>query len=172
MAKKTPITEKTRLTLKDLLQKHGLYAVACRNCTKKSDVEDLMAAMFTAIVKEVQAGNEVQIYGFGKFSPKVYAGRSQRSGLPGVQGGVATFGDVNLIKFKLSPMSKDVLNGRERPESKRGKKSSKPAAEPTASKKAAKKGGKRGSKKAPKATAPAAAPTAAPAAPATDTATA
>lgn len=142
---KTPITEKTRLTLKDLLQKHGLYTVACRQCTKKADVEDLMGALFTAITAEIAAGNEVQIYGFGKFSPKTYAGRSQRSGLPGVKGGVATFGDVKLMKFKLSPMSKDVLNGRERPESKRGKKATSEAAAPA--KKAAKKGGKRGAKK-------------------------
>lgn len=165
MAKKTPIVEKTRLTLKDLLQKHGLYTVACRHCTKKADVEDLMAALFTAIVKEVEAGNEVQIYGFGKFSPKTYAGRSQRSGLPNVQGGVATFGDVRLMKFKLSPMSKDVLNGRERPESKRGKTGSKAKAATTepAPKAKAKRGGKKASKKA-AATAPATTP-----APATET---
>ena len=106
---------KPTVTLKELLQENDLYRVACSGCSKKSDVEDLIAQVFTAITDTVNSGRSVKIHGFGKFRPKTYKGRSQKSGLPGVQGGIATFGDVKLMGFKLSPVAKDTLNGNPRP---------------------------------------------------------
>lgn len=103
-----------KITGKELLKELGINTAACRECSTKNDVESLFATFLNGIVDAVNEGRTVKIYGFGVFSPKTYAGRTQKSGLPGVKDGVATFGDVKLMKFKLSPMAKAVINGEPR----------------------------------------------------------
>jgi nucleoid DNA-binding protein len=103
-----------KITGKELLKELGINTAACRECSTKNDVESLFATFLNGIVDAVNEGRTVKIHGFGVFSPKTYAGRTQKSGLPGVKDGVATFGDVKLMKFKLSPMAKAVINGEPR----------------------------------------------------------
>lgn len=134
MAKKQQ-KQKQKITLKELMRELGINTAACRECTTKNDVESLVTAVFNGIVDAIAADRTVKIHGFGVYSPKTYKGRTQRSGLPGVKDGVATFGDVKLMKFKLSPMAKSVIAGeprkvREAPE----EKPAKPAKAPKAAK--------------------------------------
>lgn len=103
-----------KITGKELLKELGINTAACRECTTKNDVENLINSFLDGIVDAVRDGRTVKIHGFGVFSPKTYAGRTQKSGLPGVKDGVATFGDVKLMKFKLSPMAKSVIGGEPR----------------------------------------------------------
>lgn len=106
--------KKQKITFKELLKELGLNTAACRECTTKNDVESLFAAAFNGIIDAVKEGRTVKVYGFGNFGPKTYKGRTQRSGLEGVPNGIATFGDVALVKFKLSAMAKAVLAGEDR----------------------------------------------------------
>lgn len=113
-SKKSSKKKPEKITGKELMRELGINTAACRSCTTKNDVENLINAYLEGIVDAVAEGRTVKIHGFGVFSPKTYAGRTQKSGLPGVKDGVATFGDVKLMKFKLSPMAKAVIGGEPR----------------------------------------------------------
>jgi nucleoid DNA-binding protein len=113
-SKKSSKKKPEKITGKELMRELGINTAACRECTTKNDVENLINSFLDGIVDAVRDGRTVKIHGFGVFSPKTYAGRTQKSGLPGVKDGVATFGDVKLMKFKLSPMAKAVIGGEAR----------------------------------------------------------
>lgn len=116
MSNKTSKPAKITNTIDDVLRESDSHRLACRKCGTKHDTTDIVKEFFATVLAKLKAGQEVYIHGFGRFVPKVIAGRKQMVGLPTVTGGDGkppveiSFGDRVGVKFRISGTAKDELN--------------------------------------------------------------
>jgi len=113
------MSKKITNTIDDVLRNNDAHRMACRKCGTKHDTNDIIKSFFDSVLEKLGAGEEVYIHGFGRFMPKMIAGRKQMVGLPTVTGGTAddpkppveiSFADRKGIKFRICGTAKNVLN--------------------------------------------------------------
>ena len=75
--------------------------------TTKVQSEQVVEALFDAIVKSLKKGDEVSIAGFGKFSKKAKPARMARNPKTGEQVKVAA---SNAVKFTVAKAFKEAIN--------------------------------------------------------------
>ena len=82
-------------------------AVADATNASKKEAEDAVDAVISTIVSTVQKGDEVSIFGFGKFSPKSNAARTGRNPQTGAAINIAA---SKSVRFAPAKAFKDTLN--------------------------------------------------------------
>jgi DNA-binding protein HU-beta len=82
-------------------------AVADATSASKKEVEDAVDAVLSTIVSAIQRGDEVSIFGFGKFSPKANAARTGRNPQTGAAIDIAA---SKSVRFAPAKAFKDTLN--------------------------------------------------------------
>jgi nucleoid DNA-binding protein len=75
--------------------------------TTKVQSEQVVEALFDAIVKGLKRGDDVSVAGFGKFSKKAKPARMARNPKTGEQVKVAA---SNAVKFTVAKAFKEALN--------------------------------------------------------------
>lgn len=110
------MSKKITNTIDDVLRNNDAHRMACRKCGTKHDTTDIIKSFFDSVLEKLGAGEEVYIHGFGRFMPKMIAGRKQMVGLPTVTGGDGnppveiSFADRKGIKFRICGTAKNILN--------------------------------------------------------------
>ena len=82
-------------------------AVADATSASKKEVEDAVDAVLSTIVSAIQRGDEVSIFGFGKFSPKANAARTGRNPQTGATINIAA---SKSVRFAPAKAFKDAVN--------------------------------------------------------------
>jgi len=94
--------------LKDIVKKIGLSPLKLES-GQSVQLMALIEEMFAAIVDECKKKDgAVRIKDFGTFTARINKGRKLKT--PLVEGGEVEFGDILLLKFHQSPVSKQRLN--------------------------------------------------------------
>lgn len=108
--------------------------VATATRTGKKEAEDAVEAVLSGIMDTVKKGDDVSVFGFGKFSPKANAARTGRNPQTGASIKIAA---SKSVKFAPAQAFKTALNAKSGAKKAAPAKKSAPAKKTSPAKKAA-----------------------------------
>ena len=108
--------------------------VAAATGSGKKEAEEALEAVLGGIVDTVKKGEDVSVFGFGKFSPKANAARTGRNPQTGASIKISA---SKSVKFAPAQAFKTALNAKSTAKKSSGAKKSAPAKKASPAKKAA-----------------------------------
>lgn len=88
----------------------GVDNVMCPHCGSKFPTKELIDKFFKGVLELLRRGDRVNIGGFGAFKSALWKGRTHKT--PIIPGGVLTFKDTWVVRFKLSGKARDYINNK------------------------------------------------------------
>ena len=89
-------------------KKELVEALAVQNDTTKKSMGEMVDAVLETVTAALEAGEDVEFYGFGKFkigTKKAYTARNPKTGEP------VAVPEKTTVTFKASKRLKDIVNG-------------------------------------------------------------